>query len=551
MNGIVVILVLALGGGMAVDMIGNQVLSAQAAAAGSRSPLARHATDLGRAPANFPLQIVVGLDLRNRAALEAFIADVSNPASPNFQHFLSQDEFNALYGPMPEEEQRVVEWLTASGFQVTERVANRLLVGAVGNNAAAERAFGVSVHNVLFQGQAKYAALQEPAFPAHIARFITGVMGLDNLMEMRSRLRAMPTVAPNANLGTNCCHFSPNDLFTFYNDTAGLAGSGQTIVIAGAYAWKDTDQTTFNNQWGLPQLPTGSRQVCTGKPSSPGCKFSPQNSIEISLDVEYSHGTAPAAKILNYMAASTSFTDFSKMYNRIVMDNPGHSVSTSWGSCESGTLTSVQTTNDNIFANGNAIGQSWFAASGDNGSKDCGGSSTTITVDHPANSPHVIGVGGTSAACSSGMLSGSTACGGYGAESAWSGSGGGKSLVFSKPSWQTGCNVPADGARDVPDVSLTADPNHSGNYVINNGLWYIIGGPSAAAPQWAGFFAELNEKKGGDGLSHPGGRVYELCGTSAYHDITLGSNGDYSAGTGYDQTTGVGTINAYDFLTAY
>ena len=129
------------------------------------SPLAGQATDLGRAPANFPLQIVVGLDLRNRAALEAFSADVSNPASPNFQHFLSQEEFNALYGPAPEEEQRVVEWLTASGFRVTERVANRLLVGAAGNNVAAERAFGVSVHNVLFQGKAKYAALREPAFP--------------------------------------------------------------------------------------------------------------------------------------------------------------------------------------------------------------------------------------------------------------------------------------------------------------------------------------------------------------------------------------------------
>src|SRR2546430_7302846 len=201
----VVIRVLALVGGMAMGMIGNQVLSAQAAASGSRSPLAGQATDRGRAPANFPLQIVVGLDLRNKAALEAFIADGSDPASPQFQHFLSQDEFNALYGPTSEQEQRVVEWLTASGFQVTERFANRLLVGATGNNAAAERAFGVGVHNVLFRGEAKYAALQEPAFPAGIAEFITGVTGLDNLTEMRPRLRAMPTVAPNSKLGTNSC----------------------------------------------------------------------------------------------------------------------------------------------------------------------------------------------------------------------------------------------------------------------------------------------------------------------------------------------------------
>jgi len=272
--------------------------------------------------------------------------------------------------------------------------------------------------------------------------------------------------------------------------------------------------------------------------------------------VEYSHGTAPAAIILNYMAASRSSADFSKMYNRIVTDNRGHSVSTSWGSCESGTSTSVQTTNDNIFANGNAIGQSWFAASGDNGSSDCGGSSTTATVDHPANSPHVIGVGGTSAACNSGMVPGNPACGGYGAEIAWSGSGGGKSAIFSKPSWQTGCKVPADGKRDVPDVSLASDPNRYGNYVINNGLWYIVGGTSAAAPQWAGFFAELNERYsssglGSSGLGLPGWRIYQLCGTSAYHDITSGSNGSYSAGPGYDQTTGVGTINAHEFLTNY
>src|SRR5215510_14304342 len=131
----VAILVLALVGGMAMGMIGNQVLSAQAAASGSRSPQAGQVTNLGRAPANFPLHIVVGLELRNRADLEAFIADVSDSTSPNFQHFLSQDEFNALYGPTPQQEERVMEWLTANGFQVTERFANRLLVGATGNNA--------------------------------------------------------------------------------------------------------------------------------------------------------------------------------------------------------------------------------------------------------------------------------------------------------------------------------------------------------------------------------------------------------------------------------
>src|SRR5437867_1936641 len=192
-----------------------------------------------------------------------------------------------------------------------------------------------------------------------------------------------PAAAPRAALGSNCCHLSPNDVLAFYDNTAAASGAGQTIVIAGAYAWRDTDTTAFNSQWGLPQLPVGSAQVCTGPSGSSGCTFSSQNSIEIALDVEYAHGTAPAARILNYMAASPSDGSFTTMYNRIVTDNPGHVVSTSWGACEVGLSAASQRTNDNIFANANAIGQSWFAASGDSGSRDC---SNVLGVDHPANS---------------------------------------------------------------------------------------------------------------------------------------------------------------------
>jgi kumamolisin len=290
--------------------------------------------------------------------------------------------------------------------------------------------------------------------------------------------------------------------------------------------------------------------VCTG-PIGQGaaCLFDAQNSIEISLDVEYAHGTAPAAKIKNYMAGTTLLADFQTMYNKVVADNPGHTVSTSWGSCESGAGNAYQQQNDNIFANGNAKGQSWFAASGDGGSDDCGDG--TQSVDHPANSPHVIGVGGTAATCSSGMTAGDTACHGYGSETAWSGSGGGKSALFGKPAFQAGCGVPADGKRDVPDVGLEADPAHYGNYVEFTQLWWTVGGTSDAAPQWGGLFAELNQKKGGTGLGLPGARLYALCGTSSFHDVTSGSNGAFSAGAGYDLVTGAGTPEMKNLLASY
>jgi len=512
----------------------------------SLSPHLKDAVDLGRAPASERHRVVVSLDVRDREGLEAFLADVQDPSSPRYRQFLSQAEFDALYAPTEAQEQAVVDHLRGAGLRVTERFPNRLLVGAAGSVAALERAFGVEIHSVERGGKRHYAALDEPSLPAEMASYVVGVIGLDDLSERHPHVGSVePAAAPRAALGSNCCHLSPNDVFAFYDNTAAVSGAGETIVIAGAYAWRDTDNAAFNSQWGLPQLPVGSAQVCTGPSTSSGCKFSSQNSIEIALDVEYAHGTAPAARVLNYMSASTSTADFTTMYNRIVTDNPGHVVSTSWGACEVAFSAASQQTDDNIFANANAIGQSWFAASGDSGSRDCSG---LLGVDNPANSPHVIGVGGTTPKCSSGMTSSSPGCGGYASESAWSGSGGGVSQVFARPAFQSGCGVPAGTRRLVPDVALEADTS-PGNYVAENGSWWIVGGTSDAAPQWAGLAAELAQQRGGP-LGNPGALLYGLCGTAALHDVTSGSNGDYSAGVGYDLVTGLGSFDARNLLAA-
>jgi kumamolisin len=512
----------------------------------SVSPRLHEAVDLGRAPGSERHRVVVALDLRNRAALEAFLADVQDPTSPRYQQFLTQDEFDSLHAPTAAQEAAVVDQLRRGGLKITRRFPNRLLVGAAGSVAALERTFGVEIHAVQLHGKRHFAAMGEPSFPAEIADSVVGVIGLDDLTERRPHVRAVAAAAPHASLGASCCSLSPNDLFAFYHQSATYSGSGQTIVIAGAYAWRDTDNTAFNTQWGLPQLPAGSGQVCTGLSTASGCKFSSSQSLEIALDVEYAHGTAPGARILNYMSASTSFADFTTMYNQIVADNPGHVVSTSWGACEAGISTATQQADDNIFANANAIGQSWFAASGDNGSRDCG--TTTVTVDNPANSPHVIGVGGTTPTCSAGLQPASPACAGYGSETAWSSSGGGTSQVFSRPAFQVGCGVPQGTKRLVPDVALEANTS-PGNYVLQGGSWWIVGGTSDAAPQWAGLAAGLAQKKGA-ALGNPGAFLYGLCGTTALHDVTAGSNGDFTAGAGYDMVTGIGSFDAQNVLAA-
>jgi kumamolisin len=488
--------------------------------AGAVSPLLGQAIDRGRASGTGRHRIVVGLALRNREELEAFLADVHDPLSPRHGRFLTQDEFNALYTPTSAEEEALVAHLRASGLAVTDRYPNRLIVGATGTVAAIERAFGVEIHAVEHRGRRRFAAMSEPSFPEEMAASIVGVIGLDDLAERRPRIGA---VEPAASLGTHCCALAPPDLALFYETASGYDGSGETIVIAGAYAWKDTDNTAFATQWGLPPLAPGSGQVCTGPSNSLGCKFSQQNSIEVALDAEYSHASAPGARILNYMAASTSLADFTQMYNRVVTDNPGHIVTTSWGACEAALPLATQQTDDAIFANANAIGQSWFAASGDNGSLDC---NQLLTVDNPANSPHVMGVGGTTPTCSAGMTPGNTACAGYGSETGWSGSGGGVSQVFGRPAFQAGCGVPAGTQRLVPDVALEADPT-PGNYVVRTAAGSLS--DVRRRPAVGGLPRAARSEEGGTGFGNPGALLYGLCGTAAFRDVTSGSNGDYAA----------------------
>src|SRR5215470_16404867 len=109
---------------------------------GSLSPRLHEATDRGRSNPSARHRVVVGLELRNRDVLDAFLAEVHDPASPNYGRFLSQAEFNALFAPTPETEERLVAHLAASGLAVSERTPNRLLVAADGSVADLERAFG-------------------------------------------------------------------------------------------------------------------------------------------------------------------------------------------------------------------------------------------------------------------------------------------------------------------------------------------------------------------------------------------------------------------------
>ncbi len=110
--------------------------------------------------------------------------------------------------------------------------------------------------------------------------------------------------------------------------------------------------------------------------------------------------------------------------------------------------------------------------------------------------------------------------------------GGGASLVFPKPVWQTGPGVPNDSFRHVPDLSLASSPDHDGYYVYTGGSMQIYGGTSIGAPTMAGIVTLLNQylvstgaqKQAGLGNINP--TLYRMAQNSpgAFHDVTAGNN---------------------------
>lgn len=255
----------------------------------------------------------------------------------------------------------------------------------------------------------------------------------------------------------------------------------------------------------------------------------------------------------------------------------------------------------------NAQGITVVSSSGDSGAAACEPARTStsaetgLAVGFPASSPYVTGVGGTEFSegaasywsATNGPTGGSALS--YIPETAWNdgnygsglepdlmGTGGGVSTLFPKPAWQTGVGVPNDGFRDVPDVSLAASPDHDGylfcsansclsGYADANRQLHIVGGTSVSAPALAGIVALLNQKTGSaQGNINPS--LYALASFSndAFHDITTGNNQvpcspgtkdcpgfagqttpammGYVAGPGYDQVTGLGSIDAYNLV---
>ncbi|MCW3053397.1 MAG: peptidase propeptide, partial [Chthonomonadales bacterium] len=459
-------------------------------------------------------------------------------------------ELKTVYTPIQADVDALTKWLKEQNFTINQISPDRTSVYATASVDQIAKSLQVSMVRVTRDGVTYTAAKNAPSLPAEVGNSVHAIIGLQPFRHANKHLRkfmAPLSAAPAPNV-QNAPPFFVSEILKAYNaDGLNVTGSGQTIAIL-----IDTfpDPNDLKKFWQKNQVNVTMSQIT--KINVTGAVLPPQEGEE-TLDVSWTSGIAPGAKVRVYVTGTLQFTALDKALDRIIKDLPTQpgmrqlSISLGLGETFMGGPTGEAAVQHAKFLRLAAAGVNVFVSSGDAGSNpDATGHSATgsLQAEYSASDSAVIGVGGTTL--------GLAATGSVTSEIGWTSGGGGRSIFFKRPSWQVGAGIPAGTDRLVPDVSLVADPN-TGAFLVLHGKQIQIGGTSWSAPVWAGFCALINEaraKAGKPFLPFLNPLLYPLIGTSCFRDIKTGNNGGFQAGSGYDLVTGLGVPNVKELIKA-
>ena len=575
---------LLLGAAQAMAMGGNRFIDDNDTVVLPRNthPFAHMGTAAGYAQTSMPMEhMIMSLQIPagKQAALDGFLKDQHNPASANYHHWLTPEEFGAKFGPDPADLTAVSNWLASHGFTVEEVAKSGTWINFSGDVSKVEQTFKTNIKEVAVGGRLYHANESDPSIPRGLSDLVSGIVTLHNIPRQPknngAKFFASNDAVPNYTVGSSH-YLAPGDFATIYDVkplySAGMDGTGQSIAIVGRTHPAASNWSSFRSTMGLP---VNAPQVIVNG-TDPGDLGSGEDT-EANLDVEWSGAVAKGATVKFVTSKSTNTTDgvdLSAQY--IVSNNLAPVMSLSFGSCESDMGATENAFYNNLWAQAAAQGITVMVSTGDSGAAGCSdpslASGSVKAVNGLASTPYNIAVGGTQFKEGTGTYWNSvnasydTSALSYIPETAWNESGsvsggsglwatgGGASQLYGKPTWQSASGVPQDGKRDLPDVALSA-AGHDGYLIVTGGSLASVGGTSAAAPSFAGLMA-LVVQKTGQRQGNANVRLYQLAssqyasgGASVFHDVTAGNNSvpgvaGFSAVAGYDQATGLGSVDA-------
>ena len=453
---------------------------------------------------------------------------------------MGRDELADRYGADPADVELVRSAVEAAGAEVVrvDPASRRIRVaGPVGTLA---ELFATELQQARVpDGQLVRQRTGALSVPAGLADAVVAVLGLDDRPQGRSRVVRAAAVERS---------FTPPELAEVYAMPAGTDGAGTTLAIielGGGFV--EADLRAYFAGIGVPEPRVRAVGVDGAGNAPEGDPASPDG--EVMLDIEVAGGLAPATDIAVYFAPNTDAGFLDAVSEAAHADPTPTAISISWGQSEDQWTAQARTAMDEAFADAGALGVTVTAAAGDDGSAD-NETDRRAHVDFPAASPGVLGCGGTTLSVEPTS------------ETVWGGSGrgatgGGVSRTFPLPAYQSAAGVPGQAdtgrpGRGVPDVAADADPA-TGYLIRVDGQEVVLGGTSAVAPLWAALVCRLVQALGGP-LGRPHEALYDAAGPGVappgFRDVTVGSNGAYDAGPGWDPCTGLGTPDGTVLLAA-
>ncbi len=539
--------------------------------------------------------------------LDTLIAQQQDPDSPNYHKWLSTQQFGDRFGMTEDDIAKVATWLKSQGLTVDRVADSRTQIFFSGTAAQVQRALHTELHQFVVNGENHFANATEPAVPAALANSVLAVRNLNNF-RIQPRNLKVRRVSADAHFeaGSGNHFISPDDLATIYNlkplYAIGIDGE-QSIAVAGQTQISQADITTFRSASGLSNNPVQMVLV----PSSGASTTVDGDELEADLDVEWSGAVARNAKIIYVYTGNGNLNVIDAM-EYAIEKNLAPVISISYGLCEASAGSANMTALQNDAKQAIAKGITISSASGDEGAADCEDSNAQsailgLAVNIPSAIPEVTGVGGTefsgdvnNAATYWNAVNDSNNASAlsYIPETSWndtaatvaankgfSAGGGGASTFFAKPSWQVATGVPAANHRYVPDISLNASARHDGylvcsagncvnGFVASDNTLTLVGGTSVGAPVFAGLVGLIDQATESIGQGNVNPTLYGLFAShnNAFHDITTGDNKvpcttgkpncpsgttsiGFSAGAGYDQATGLGSLNMFNLAQAW
>ncbi len=574
---------------------------------GNTHPLARPEFDLGTAPATLPMNrmlLVLKRSPEQESALKKLLDDQQDKSSPSYHEWLTPEDYGRQFGPTDADLQTITTWLQSHGFQVGS-TKGRTVLEFTGSASQVQEAFHTTIHKYIVNEEQHWANSADPSIPTALSPAVEGIFTLHNfykrpqvhLAEEQFTAKAVRAAHPLFTSSNGLHALGPADYYTIYNFNP--LGSGLSSMDLMYFHYWMYDQASSAN-------------VILNGPD-PG-NLGGGEETEAVLDTTWAGAVAPSDWITLVVSKSTATTDGVDLSETYIIDNNLADVmSESFGDCETN-FTSTQAAGISSLAQQAAAqGITYVVATGDSGSAGCDDPNTQKTATHGlsvnmlASTPYNVAVGGTvfnenghdstywnstnqnptqqSAISYIPEDVWNDSCASCSNPNIWAG-GGGASTFFTKPSWQSGVTgIPADGKRDLPDVSLTA-AGHDPYLICLRGscipdaqgeiFFYGVGGTSASTPALAGIMG-LVANKTLTRLGQPNYVLYRLAAaesltqcngssttlpasTCVFNDVTVGNNAvpgeanygkssaTYQSGQGYDLATGLGSVNVTNLI---